>query len=672
VLEANEKRFCHVLAEGSATSPGFETFETQLPGVPHIEMGGANTSLDVDGMAMLMREVQRASLAHVQSVEEDLVASAANVASCAVLRDAANTSALESAAEAAKGVHSTCRATEQALLLEQRSNYQELNATWSGRTAPSCSASMVPTDPWESRVACFGDVQAWLQDESIAMEAKLSSWVASLHAEHNQTSLCGSLQHAFEESVCSFTEKQNLTCAEYEACFEDASAEHAQLVSDASSVERSSKVDFVVAEHILCKLKVLNASSPGDKETLLAMCESAIANTSHLNLTYPELVTLDLCPVPNNFPCMASWWDQTYANASWYGTVELHACSPCSTTTTSTMTSMMMLEVAAAMYSSYLQDGSSLWAWGRNEHGRLGDGTEEDRQTPVKVVMSDVRSVAGGGESHAVFVTNNGTAYYMGRPGVGPVVSTPTAFMSGVSDVFVQARSSTTIVVKEDGTAWTAGDNRIGQLGDGTLSNRWPPVQVMSDVRSACAGHRHTVFVKKDGTAWATGQNYGQLGIEPLGHVSVPTQMAGVTGVVACAADYSSTVLLKEDGTVWTTGKNVQVGNGGDTRVVKQIPTLTDVVSISAGGDGHALYLTADGTAWSGGYNYKGRLGDGTEIEQTSQPIPVMTNVTRIAAGGQHSLWLKTDGTVWTAGSNQYGQLGTPTNSISPVQVVWG
>ena len=138
------------------------------------------------------------------------------------MRDAANTSSLEAAAEQRKSGHSQCRASEQALLGEQ-GKYQQLNATWSGLSKPSCSASMVVTDPWDARVDCFGAIQDWLQTGADAVQGALNDGVLSLGLEHNQTAFCHGMQHAFERSFCSWTEAQNLTCAAYHACFQDRS-----------------------------------------------------------------------------------------------------------------------------------------------------------------------------------------------------------------------------------------------------------------------------------------------------------------------------------------------------------------------------------------------------------------------------------------------------------------
>ena len=381
------------------------------------------------------------------------------------MRDAANTSSLEAAAEQRKSGHSQCRASEQALLVEQQGKYQQLNATWSGLSKPSCSASMVVTDPWDARVDCFGAIQDWLQTGADAVQGALNDWVLSLGLEHNQTALCHGMQHAFERSFCSWTEAQNLTCAAYHACFQDRSEQHAQLSVAADAVERSSKADYTAAAHVLCRIAVLNASSAQKEETLEA-CLGQIVDTNHLNVSYPELVTEDLCLVPEDFPCQAAWLDRNYAGESWYGVVQLRDCSPCTTTTTT----IALPSISVGRLHSIILDGQTAWHLGSNVDGEKGDGTTStsDGHVPFNV-MGDVRSVSCGARA--------------------------------------------TLFVKVDGTAWGVGSNHYGQLGTGTTEDATTPVEIMGSVRKATMGIYNSVFVKEDGTAWTAGFNdQGQIG----------------------------------------------------------------------------------------------------------------------------------------------------------------
>lgn len=147
------------------------------------------------------------------------------------------------------------------------------------------------------------------------------------------------------------------------------------------------------------------------------------------------------------------------------------------------------------------------------------------------------------------------------------------------------------------------------------------------------AGYAHTAALKSDGTVWTWGNNrYGQLGDGTTIDRTTPIQVKGLTDVIAIAADSPSksvftghTVALKSDGTVWTWGWNAggQLGDGttiGRTTPV-QVKNLTDVVAIAAG-QGHTVALKRDGTVWAWGYNGYGQLGDGTTTTRTT-PVQV-------------------------------------------------
>ena len=125
------------------------------------------------------------------------------------------------------------------------------------------------------------------------------------------------------------------------------------------------------------------------------------------------------------------------------------------------------------------------------------------------------------------------------------------------------------VYLKSDGTVWATGNNGYGQLGDGSTTNRSNPVQVknadgtgLTGVVGISAGHYHTLYLKSDGTVWAAGDNReGQLGDGSTTNRSNPVQVknadgTGLTGVVAVSAGSAHAVYLKGDGTVWATGDN--------------------------------------------------------------------------------------------------------------------
>lgn len=210
--------------------------------------------------------------------------------------------------------------------------------------------------------------------------------------------------------------------------------------------------------------------------------------------------------------------------------------------------------------------------------------------------------------------------------------------MSFFLNTAVAARQKTaagyyhSVALKSNGTLWAWGGNQWGQLGDGTTTNKYSPVQIGTDNNwvSVAAGIYHTVALKSDGTLWAWGNNqYGQLG----------------------------------DGT--TTNKYSP----------EQIGTDNNWASVTAG-DYHTVALRSGGTCgdtlWAWGYNGEGELGDGTTTQRNS-PVQIGTdnNWMSVTAGPYHAVAIKSDNTLWTWGFNLQGQLGdgTTTDKHSPVQI---
>jgi alpha-tubulin suppressor-like RCC1 family protein len=117
-----------------------------------------------------------------------------------------------------------------------------------------------------------------------------------------------------------------------------------------------------------------------------------------------------------------------------------------------------------------------------------------------------------------------------------------------------------------------------------------------------------------------------------------------------------------------------QLGNGTTNNASLPVQVANDVVA-AAGGNGHSLFVKADGTLWAMGQNDYGQLGNGTTGGSTNWPLLVTSNVVAAAGGNTHSLFVKTDGTLWAMGQNNYGQLGNGTSGGSanlPVQVAGG
>jgi hypothetical protein len=114
---------------------------------------------------------------------------------------------------------------------------------------------------------------------------------------------------------------------------------------------------------------------------------------------------------------------------------------------------------------------------------------------------------------------------------------------------------------------WACGGNWTGQLGDGTTSSKYTPVQIpsLSGIVAIAAGYNHSLFLKNNNTVWTCGYNvYGQLGDGTTNDKYTPVQIPSLSGIVAVAAGFGHSLFLKNDGTVWACGLNGtgQLGDG--------------------------------------------------------------------------------------------------------------
>lgn len=313
-------------------------------------------------------------------------------------------------------------------------------------------------------------------------------------------------------------------------------------------------------------------------------------------------------------------------------------------------------------------DGT-VWGWGSNDFGQLGDGSEKpsesfylsarERSTPARVV----------------------------GPGGQGLLTDVTAVSAGYQHA---------LALRADGTVWAWGDNSAGQLGDGGTDERSEPVQaqgpdgdgVLREIIAIAAGSRHNLALRRDGTVWAWGSNgSGQLGDGTREERHVPVQVPDLSGVTAISAGTASSLALFGDGTVRAWGSNAfgQIGDG--TREDRTTPetvkgidgvgVLSGIASIVAGRT-YAAAVTEDAEVLVWGFHEGGLRGNGT-LEGSLTPAlvagpdgeGVMRGVTRIAAGSRHLLALREDGTVWSWGSNLAGQLGDvgATEGLTPVRV---
>jgi alpha-tubulin suppressor-like RCC1 family protein len=341
---------------------------------------------------------------------------------------------------------------------------------------------------------------------------------------------------------------------------------------------------------------------------------------------------------------------------------------------------------AGTSHCLFLCSNSAPASSGNNQWGQLGNATVVN-QAPygVGVIgMNNIVSVSAG-FGHSIFLKNDGTVWTWGRDTLGELGDGGTTrrdtaarvmSLSGIIQVF--ATNLTSYFLKNNGTVWACGRNNMGQLGDGTQINRTIPVQVsgLTNVVSISAGDQHVLFLKNNGTVWACGLNvYGQLGDSLVSNfTTVPVQVLGLTGIVDISGAGHHSMFLKNDGTVWACGDNSfgQLGDGTTVtrRTVIQIQSLQNIVRIE-GGFYHSLFLKGDRTVSGCGWNENGQIGDGTTTQRNTPVQTLNLNyVADINTSVNHSLFKYGDGRIWACGDNTWGQLcdGSYIDKHTPVQ----
>ena len=249
----------------------------------------------------------------------------------------------------------------------------------------------------------------------------------------------------------------------------------------------------------------------------------------------------------------------------------------------------------------------------------------------------------------------------------GGGVNTRTTISAGVEH---------SVAICDEGILWAWGNNRFGQLGDGTTTRRHAPVRIMDDVLSVSAGDFHTIALRNDGSVWSWGLNgvAGRLGCGATIRRNEPRRIKD--NVVAIAAGGNHNAAITADGVLWTWGENVNGALGDGTTINRLSPVrIIDDVKYVSVGSGATMAVRSDGSLWTWGDNRWAQLGDGTTTRRLS-PVRIMENIVSVSAGGGditgagiiqasvnpgRAMAVDSDGVLWGWGENTFGQLGDGT-----------
>ena len=357
-------------------------------------------------------------------------------------------------------------------------------------------------------------------------------------------------------------------------------------------------------------------------------------------------------------------------------------------------------------HSLAVKSDGTIWAWGVNSSGQLGDNTTTSRLTPVQVrdefgtgFFTGAVSVAASRYNSMALKSDN-TVWAWGLNDKGQLgnddtlrLKSPipvqvkdqsgTGFLSDV--VAIAAGDSLGMALKSDGSVWTWGDSANGKLGiGGASSDVQRPVQVkdhpgtgfLSGITAIAACGNHSLALMSGGTVWAWGRNFaGELGDGTPNDAETPTQTT-ITAVANIAAGGNHSLAVKLDGTVWSWGYN-STGELGDNTITQSLTPvqvkdqygtgfLAGYSSVAAGGH-HSYALKSDGTVWAWGLNFYGELGNNST---TNSPIPVQVNglagCVTVASGAYHGMAIASSAAAEITAYSLPGQTGSATiNSVA-------
>ncbi|HEX7314810.1 MAG TPA: S8 family serine peptidase [Pyrinomonadaceae bacterium] len=325
---------------------------------------------------------------------------------------------------------------------------------------------------------------------------------------------------------------------------------------------------------------------------------------------------------------------------------------------------------ARTFHTLALKTDGTVWGWGNNRSGQTYDGTkDETRSLPAQVKgLTNVSAVASGANfglalkgDGTVWAWGDNTSGQLGNADVPAAVKQAPVQVKGLTNIVaIAAGESHGVALKSDGTVWAWGHNGFAQLGVGKpdMNPHFVPLFVASGVKAIAAGFTQTYAVKTDGTVWVCGSNpYGMAG-QPASvvHVTTMTKVEGLSNVSSVVAGENSAFALKSDGTLWAWGDNSsgQFGDGARSFAPNPTPVqvpVTNVVSVAASYT-YVYAAKADGTLWCWG----NVIGFNTPAQ-----VPGVSNVATVTSGTQHAAALLSDSTLRAWGANDQGQLGDGT-----------
>lgn len=285
-----------------------------------------------------------------------------------------------------------------------------------------------------------------------------------------------------------------------------------------------------------------------------------------------------------------------------------------------------------------IRSNGTLWTWGYNDRGQLGNGTfiSNNIDSPVQVGFDSNWKYISAGIEFSLAIKNDGTLWAWGGNNTGQLGNNSYTAQTSPIQIgtdhdwdTIAAGSEYSLGIKTNGTLWGWGADYI------LFSSVPAQIDTSTNWQSISAGYNNSLVIKKDGTLWGWGYDAGTLGLgsDSLYRLKI-TRIGNDSNWKSASAGVFHCLALQTNNTLWACGDNTKGALGDSSNLSKsyltQIGTDSNWQSICAGSQ-YSHAIKTDGTLWGWGYNRDGQLGDGSYVDKyfpvqifcPNSPVPV-------------------------------------------------
>lgn len=330
----------------------------------------------------------------------------------------------------------------------------------------------------------------------------------------------------------------------------------------------------------------------------------------------------------------------------------------------------------ADFHSIALKSDGTLYSFGENDFGQLGDGSKVTRNRPVQVNgLSNVIDFDTS-NSHSAAVTADGSVWVWGLNDYGQLngasrneVLTPIK-VNGLFDIVkVSVGNRYSLALDRNGIVWFWGFNSKGQLEDeGEDAVKQPTIYKQLngiEIKDIETGDFHSLALSTNGDVYSWGSNEnGQLGDGTITNKYFPMKVPGLTGVRYINAKGSTSSCITENGSALFWGES-SYPTSRNVVVPEAVQGISIPLTIEANNN-NIVELSKDGYVHTSGSNKYGQLGNGSYIDRSYfSLISGVSKVKKISTSSFNTFMIGEDGYIYALGRNEVGQLGTNSSVLS-------